>query len=79
MLSDLSSGCNDCLDGLESQGVDASSEVSVYLLVLSFYLAMWNVDMKLENMVCDIKPSFPAQLRCLRSTNLNMSIASMLP
>ena len=48
MQSDLSSGCNDCLDGLESQEVDASSEVSVCLLVLSFYLAMWNADMKLE-------------------------------
>ena len=48
MQSVLSSGCNDCLDGLESQEVDASSEVSVCLLVLSFYLAMWNADMKLE-------------------------------
>ena len=27
---------------------DASSEVSVCLLVLSFYHAMWNADMKLE-------------------------------
>ena len=46
MQSDLSSGVNDCLDGLESQEV--SSEVSVCLFVLSFYLAMWNSDMKLE-------------------------------
>ena len=48
MQSDLSSGGNDRLDGLESQEVDASSEVSVCLLVLSFYLALWNADMKLE-------------------------------
>ena len=48
MQSDLSSSGNDPLDGLESQEVDASSEVSVCLLVLSFYLAMWNADMKLE-------------------------------
>ena len=48
MQSDLSSGGNDCLDGLESQVVGASSEVSVCLLVLSFYLAMWNADMKPE-------------------------------
>ena len=48
MQSDLSSGDNDRLDGLESQEVDASSEVSVCLSVLSFYLAMWNADMKLE-------------------------------
>ena len=47
MHSDLSSGGNDRLDGIESQ-VDASSEVSVCLLVLSFHLAMWNADMKLE-------------------------------
>ena len=47
LQSDLSSGGNDRLDGLESQ-VDVSSEVSVCLLVLSFYLAMWNADMKLE-------------------------------
>ena len=51
MQSDLSSGGNDRLDGLESQEVDASSEVSVCLLVLSFYLAMWNADMKLEKQV----------------------------
>ena len=48
MQSDLSSGGNDRLDGLESHEVGASSEVSVCLLVLSFYLAMWNADMKLE-------------------------------
>ena len=52
MQSDLSrgggGGGNDRLDGLESQEVDASSEVSVCLLVLSFNLAMWNADMKLE-------------------------------
>ena len=48
MRSDLSSGGNDRLDGLESQEVDASSEVSVCLLVFSFYLAMWNADIKLE-------------------------------
>ena len=39
---------SDCLDGLESQILDATSEVSVCLLVLSFYLAMWNADMKHE-------------------------------
>ena len=48
MQSDLSSGGNDRIDSLESQEVDTSSEVSVCLLVLSFYLAMWNADMKLE-------------------------------
>ena len=48
MQSELSSGGNDRLAGLESQEVDASSEVSVCLLVFSFYLAMWNADMKLE-------------------------------
>ena len=48
MQSDLSSGGNDRLDGLESQEVDTSSEVSVCLFVLSFYLAMWNANMKLE-------------------------------
>ena len=48
MQSDLSSGGNDCLVGLESQEVGASSEVSVCLPVLSFYLALWNADMKLE-------------------------------
>ena len=47
-VRDLSRGGNDGLDGLESQEVDASSEVSVCLSVLSFYLAMWNADMKLE-------------------------------
>ena len=51
MQSDLSSSGNDRLDGLESQEVDASSEVSACLLVLSFYLAMWNADMKLEKQV----------------------------
>ena len=45
---DLSSGGNDRLDGQASQEVDASSEVSVCLLVLSFYVAMWNAEMKLE-------------------------------
>ena len=45
MQNDLSRGGD---DGLESQEVDASSEVSVCLSVLSFYLAMWNADMKLE-------------------------------
>ena len=48
LQSDLSSGGNDRLDGLESQEVDSSSEVSVCLLELSFYLTMWNADMKLE-------------------------------
>ena len=48
MQSDLSSGGNNRLDGLESQEVDASSEVSVCLLVLSFCRAMWNADIKLE-------------------------------
>ena len=48
MQSDLSSGGNDRLDGQKSEEVDASSAVSVSLLVLSFYLAMWNADMKLE-------------------------------
>ena len=48
MQSDLSSGGSDRIDGLESQEVEASSEVSVCLSVLSFYLAMWNADMKLE-------------------------------
>ena len=38
MQSDLSSGGNDRLHGIESQEVDASSEVSVCLLVLSVYL-----------------------------------------
>ena len=36
------------LDGLEWQEMDAFSEVSVCLFVLSFYLAMWNADMKFE-------------------------------
>ena len=48
MQSDLSRCGNDRLDGLESQEVEASSEVFVCLSVLSFYLAMWNADMKLE-------------------------------
>ena len=48
MQSDLSRGVNDRLDGLELQEVDASSEVYVCLSVLSFYLAMYNADMKLE-------------------------------
>ena len=48
---DLSRGGNDCLDGLESQEVEVSSEVSVCLSVLSFYLAMWNADM---SKVCGI-------------------------
>ena len=48
MQSDLSGGGNDRLDGLESQEVDVSSEVSVCLSVLRFYLTMWNADMKLE-------------------------------
>ena len=48
MQSDLSSGGNDRLDGLESQEADAFSEVSVCLSILSFYLAMWNADIKLE-------------------------------
>ena len=48
MQSDLSRGGNDRLDGIESQEVEASSEVSVCLSVLSFCLAMLNADMKLE-------------------------------
>ena len=48
MQNDLSRGGNDRLDGLESQEVDVSSEVSVCLSGLSIYLAMWNTDMKLE-------------------------------
>ena len=48
MQSDLPSGGNDRLDGLESQEVDASSKVSVCLLVLSFCLAMWNAFMEVE-------------------------------
>ena len=79
MQSDLSIGGNDRLDSLESQEVEASSKVSVCLSVLSFYLAMWNADMKLENKLCGILFFFPAQLRCLRSNNLNMSVTSMLP
>ena len=47
MQSVLSSGGNDRLDGLESQEVGVSSEVSECFLVLSFYLALWNADMKL--------------------------------
>ena len=38
MQSDLSSGGNDRIDGIESQEVAASSEVSVCPLVLSVYL-----------------------------------------
>ena len=38
MKSDLSRGGNDRLDGLESQEVDVSSEVSVCLLVLPSYV-----------------------------------------
>ena len=48
MLSDIARGGNDRLDGLESQKVEASSEVSECFSVLSFYLAMWNADMKLK-------------------------------
>ena len=48
--SDLSRGGNDRLDGLASQKVEASSEVSVCLSVLCFYLAMWDAD----NKVCGI-------------------------
>ena len=48
---DLSRGGNDRLDGLESQEVEAASEVSICLSVLSFYLAMWNADM---SKVCGI-------------------------
>ena len=48
MQSEISRGGNDRLDGLESQEVEASSGVSVCLSVLSFYLAMWNADTKLE-------------------------------
>ena len=51
MQSDLSRGGSDRLDGLESQEVEASSDVSVCLSVLSFYLAMWNAEMKLEKQV----------------------------
>ena len=40
MQSDLSSGGNDRLDGIESQEVDASFEVSVCLSVLSVYLGV---------------------------------------
>ena len=52
--NDLSRGGNDRLGGLEWQEVEASPEVSVCLSVISFYLAMWNADMKLENKVCGI-------------------------
>ena len=48
MQTDLSRGGYDRLGGLESQEVDVSSEVSVCLSVLSFYLDMWYADMKLE-------------------------------
>ena len=44
MQNDLSKGGDDRLDDLESQEVDASSGKYLY----SFYLAMWNADMKLE-------------------------------
>ena len=47
MQCDLSRAGSDRLEGLESQEVEASSEVSVCLSVLSFYLAMWNADMEL--------------------------------
>ena len=56
--NDLSRGGNDRLDGLESQEVDVSSEVSVCLSVLSCYLAMWNADMKLEKMSVIFNPLF---------------------
>ena len=79
MQSDLSSGGNDRLDGIESQEVDASSEVSVCLLVLSVYLGVWNADMKLEKQGLWYLTLFSWQLRCLWPTNLNMSITSMLP
>ena len=46
MQSYLSRGSNDRLDSLATQ--EASSEVSICLSVLSFYLVMWNADMKLE-------------------------------
>ena len=48
MLNDIARGGNDRLDGLESQKIEASSEVSECFSVLSFYLAMWNADMKLK-------------------------------
>ena len=49
MQSDLSRGANDRLDGLESQEVEASSEVFVYLSVLSVnQLCGMHVYMKLE-------------------------------
>ena len=48
MQSDLSSGGNDRIDGKESQEADASSEVSVCLLALNVYSAMWKADVKLE-------------------------------
>ena len=79
MHSDLFSGGYDRLDSLESQEVDTSSEVSLCLLVLSFYLAMWNADMKLEKQGVWYLTLFSWQLRCLRRTNLIMSITSMLP
>ena len=65
MQSDLSSDGNDRLDGLESQEVDASSEVSVCLFALSFYLAMWNADMKPEKKVCDILTLFSCALKVI--------------
>ena len=52
---DLSRGGSDRLDNLESQEVRVSSEVSICLSVLSFYLAMWNADMKpMKIKVCGI-------------------------
>ena len=73
MQSDLSSDGKDHLDGIESQEVDASSELSVCLLVLSFYLALWNADVKLEKQGLWYLTLFSWP------TNLNMSITSMLP
>ena len=63
MQSDLSSGGNDRLDGLESQEVEASSKVSVCLLVLSFYLAMLNADMKLEKQGLCYLTLFPCAIK----------------
>ena len=55
MQSYLSRDGNEHLDGIESQEVEASSEVSVCLSVLSFYLAICNADIKLEkNKFCRI-------------------------
>ena len=58
MQIDLSSGGNDRLDSLDSQEVDVSSEVSVCLLVLSFYIAMLNADMKLKKKSVIFNPLF---------------------